>query len=158
MNGYETVQNSTTTEEIKRSRFITEVRRVKAKRNCSRNSARSAKVFGRDPRVLCGGIRQIRTCGAVFGRRRTFGDCGQPILEAIKQSGVKETLVAVVRYFGGIKLGAGGLTRAYAGAAMNGLKISGRVTCTLCDEYRVRTSFATAKKISGALERKGTLP
>ena len=29
MNGYETVQNSTTTEEIKRSRFITEVRRVK---------------------------------------------------------------------------------------------------------------------------------
>ena len=83
------------------------------------------------------------------------GTAGQPILEAIKQSGLKETLVAVVRYFGGIKLGAGGLTRAYAGAATNGLKNSGRVTCTLCDEYRVRTSFATAKKISGALEKKG---
>lgn len=66
VNGYETVQNSTTTEEIKRSRFITEVRRVKGEEELVRGTRRDPqKVFGRDPRVLCGGIRQIRTCGAV---------------------------------------------------------------------------------------------
>lgn len=41
------------------------------------------------------------------------GTAGQPILNVMKKKGVSNTMVAVVRYFGGIKLGAGGLTRAY---------------------------------------------
>ena len=45
------------------------------------------------------------------------GTAGYPILNVIKKRGVTNTLVAVVRYFGGIKLGAGGLTRAYTKAA-----------------------------------------
>ena len=45
------------------------------------------------------------------------GTAGYPILNVIKKRGVTNTLVAVVRYFGGIKLGAGGLTRAYTKAS-----------------------------------------
>lgn len=41
------------------------------------------------------------------------GTAGYPILNVIKKKGLTNTLVAVVRYFGGVKLGAGGLTRAY---------------------------------------------
>lgn len=41
------------------------------------------------------------------------GTAGYPILNVIKKKGLSNTMVAVVRYFGGIKLGAGGLTRAY---------------------------------------------
>ncbi len=44
------------------------------------------------------------------------GTAGYPILNVIKKKGLTNTLVAVVRYFGGIKLGAGGLTRAYTKA------------------------------------------
>ena len=40
------------------------------------------------------------------------GTAGMPMLEAIKNSGLYETAVVVTRYFGGIKLGAGGLVRA----------------------------------------------
>ncbi len=41
------------------------------------------------------------------------GTAGYPILNVIKKKNLTNTMVAVVRYFGGIKLGAGGLTRAY---------------------------------------------
>lgn len=49
------------------------------------------------------------------------GTAGAPILEAIKKRGLTFTVVVVTRYFGGIKLGAGGLTRAYGHAAALGL-------------------------------------
>jgi uncharacterized YigZ family protein len=45
------------------------------------------------------------------------GTAGGPILRAIDGSGLEAVAVAVVRYFGGVKLGAGGLVRAYAGMA-----------------------------------------
>lgn len=45
------------------------------------------------------------------------GTAGLPILGVLKAQNLKETAIAVVRYFGGIKLGAGGLTRAYSGGA-----------------------------------------
>lgn len=45
------------------------------------------------------------------------GTAGYPILNVIKKKNLTNILVAVVRYFGGIKLGAGGLTRAYTKSA-----------------------------------------
>lgn len=45
------------------------------------------------------------------------GTAGRPILELIKKRGLENVLIAVVRYFGGIKLGAGGLVRAYTNAS-----------------------------------------
>ncbi|PDM36799.1 YigZ family protein, partial [Bacillus cereus] len=41
------------------------------------------------------------------------GTAGVPMLEVLKKRGLKDTVVVVTRYFGGIKLGAGGLIRAY---------------------------------------------
>ena len=45
------------------------------------------------------------------------GTGGRPILAAIDREGLTDTLVMVTRYFGGIKLGTGGLARAYGQAA-----------------------------------------
>ena len=52
------------------------------------------------------------------------GTAGRPILEAIKKQNLSNVFVAVVRYFGGIKLGAGGLTRAYGNLAQKVISIS----------------------------------
>ncbi|MBR5909957.1 MAG: YigZ family protein, partial [Schwartzia sp.] len=49
------------------------------------------------------------------------GTAGMPILEVMKRRGLTDAAVAVVRYFGGIKLGAGGLVRAYSHAASLGV-------------------------------------
>ncbi len=55
------------------------------------------------------------------------GTAGRPILEIIKKSGLKDTAIVITRYFGGIKLGAGGLIRAYGKSASAGLKEVGIV-------------------------------
>ena len=58
------------------------------------------------------------------------GTAGSPILEAITARGITYAAVAVVRYFGGIKLGAGGLIRAYAHAAGLGLEAAAKICMT----------------------------
>jgi len=55
------------------------------------------------------------------------GTAGVPILEVLKQEGMYDTTIVVTRYFGGIKLGGGGLIRAYSGSASSAVKASGKV-------------------------------
>ncbi|PKI62535.1 hypothetical protein CRG98_017056 [Punica granatum] len=50
------------------------------------------------------------------------GTAGKPIYTAIDSSGIDRIMVVVIRYFGGIKLGTGGLVRAYGGLASECLK------------------------------------
>lgn len=51
------------------------------------------------------------------------GTAGLPILEVINKNNLNYTIIIVVRYFGGIKLGAGGLLRAYSKGASNVVKL-----------------------------------
>lgn len=55
------------------------------------------------------------------------GTAGKPILEVIKKSALSNTVVVITRYFGGIKLGAGGLVRAYGKSTSAGLTAAGIV-------------------------------
>ena len=50
------------------------------------------------------------------------GTSGMPILNIIDKNNLNHVLIAVVRYFGGIKLGAGGLVRAYSNSAKEAIK------------------------------------
>ncbi|NBG88970.1 YigZ family protein [Isachenkonia alkalipeptolytica] len=59
------------------------------------------------------------------------GTAGKPILEIMKKEELVDSLIIVTRYFGGIKLGAGGLIRAYAKSAKEVLGLSGVVTMQL---------------------------
>jgi uncharacterized YigZ family protein len=56
------------------------------------------------------------------------GTAGKPIAAAIESGAVSDVLVAVVRYFGGTKLGTGGLSRAYREAAEQAIAAAGRRT------------------------------
>lgn len=55
------------------------------------------------------------------------GTAGIPILEVMKKQGITDCAIVVTRYFGGILLGAGGLTRAYIKGASIALKAAGVV-------------------------------
>lgn len=55
------------------------------------------------------------------------GTAGIPILEVMKKSGITDCAIVVTRYFGGVLLGAGGLTRAYTKGASIALKAGGVV-------------------------------
>ena len=69
------------------------------------------------------------------------GTAGAPIQEAISVSNLTDIIVIVTRYFGGIKLGAGGLTRAYFGCAKEGLDKAERVEYIMADVYSVELSY-----------------
>ncbi len=69
------------------------------------------------------------------------GTAGAPILEAIKQQGLTDIVVVVTRYFGGIKLGAGGLIRAYSHAAALGLQAATILEMTPFQEITVTLSY-----------------
>lgn len=60
------------------------------------------------------------------------GTSGLPVLEAIKGAGIVDACVVVTRYFGGVKLGTGGLVRAYGGAASAAIKGAGTIKRCLC--------------------------
>ena len=69
------------------------------------------------------------------------GTAGSPILEAIKARSITNAAVAVVRYFGGIKLGAGGLIRAYAHTAGLGLDAATKVRMTPLQTMYVQIDY-----------------
>ena len=79
------------------------------------------------------------------------GTAGKPILECIKKNGVKDTAVVVTRYFGGIKLGAGGLVRAYTAGTVTALKAAGIVAHILHQEVIITLDYHWWGKIENEL-------
>ena len=69
------------------------------------------------------------------------GTAGVPILEVLKNKKLFETAVAVVRYFGGVKLGAGGLVRAYSSCAAENLDGAQIRVLTPCVEYEISVEY-----------------
>lgn len=79
------------------------------------------------------------------------GTAGIPVLEVIKKEDLRNTVVVVTRYFGGIKLGAGGLVRAYTKGAKIGLESAKIVDKILCKKIKVRSEYTLYGKIENNL-------
>ncbi|SEI38359.1 IMPACT family protein [Frateuria terrea] len=69
------------------------------------------------------------------------GTAGRPILQAIEGAGIDRVMVVVTRWYGGIKLGAGGLVRAYGGTAADCLRLAGHVPLVAMARLRVHCPF-----------------
>ena len=70
------------------------------------------------------------------------GTAGRPILQAIEGQGIDHAVVVVTRWYGGVKLGAGGLARAYGGAAAECLRVAERVPLVAMARLATRCGFA----------------
>lgn len=70
------------------------------------------------------------------------GTAGKPILNVLNHKGVGDVMIIVVRYFGGIKLGAGGLTRAYGQAAQAAMEVLAVIEQVDMAELDVECDFA----------------
>ena len=120
--GYLTVKGVSESEYIvERSKFITAVFEIESEENAKQILADIKKkhpfaTHNCYAYTLLDGTMRFSDDG------EPQGTAGLPILEVIKRNGLFNTLVVVTRYFGGIKLGAGGLVRAYSTSASTGLK------------------------------------
>lgn len=75
------------------------------------------------------------------------GTAGRPILAAIEQQGFDRVLVLVIRWYGGINLGTGGLARAYGGSAAECLRTAPRLPLVRHCEALLACEFALSGPI-----------
>jgi uncharacterized YigZ family protein len=79
------------------------------------------------------------------------GTAGVPILEVLKKKNMKDTTVVVTRYFGGIKLGAGGLIRAYSNSTSEGIEAIGVVERKLTAVMHTKLEYTWLGKVENEL-------
>jgi uncharacterized YigZ family protein len=79
------------------------------------------------------------------------GTAGVPMLEVLKKKSLKDTVVVVTRYFGGIKLGSGGLIRAYGKAVTEGLQSTGIVERTLMRIVKLSIEYTLLGRVENEL-------
>ena len=80
------------------------------------------------------------------------GTAGVPILEVLKKNDLINMVAVVTRYFGGTKLGAGGLIRAYSSSASAGIKAVGIVEGVLHQELALTIDYPLLGKLQNYLE------
>lgn len=86
------------------------------------------------------------------------GTAGMPMLEVLKSKDLRQTAVVVTRYFGGIKLGAGGLLRAYSGCVAENLEEAQKVQFEPCAELKITVNYSSVDAVLRYIqERKADL-
>ena len=133
---------------IQKSRFITYVNRaeteeqaqefinnIKAKHKSANHNC-SAYIIGEHDN-----IQKANDDG------EPSGTAGVPMLEVLKKQGLQDTVVVVTRYFGGIKLGGGGLIRAYGKATTEGIAVAKVVERTLHHLMKLSIDYTWLGKV-----------
>ncbi|MDE2655187.1 MAG: YigZ family protein [Gemmatimonadota bacterium] len=141
-------------EVIRRSRFITVLGRAESRADASRfvgevrerhpGATHYCWAFNAGPP---GATAQVGMSDA--GEPR--GTAGRPMLHALLHSGLGEVVAVCARYYGGVKLGTGGLVRAYAGGVRNAAQICPRVNRTTRVVVLVNVSYKMAPRVKHAL-------
>jgi uncharacterized YigZ family protein len=83
------------------------------------------------------------------------GTAGRPILNVLQHKSIGNVIIVVVRYFGGIKLGAGGLTRAYAGSAQAAVDEMVLTLYVPMTQVQVAADFANESQVRYVVEDMG---
>ena len=138
-------------EEIKKSRFLAQA--------APATSPEQALAFVREVSVA----DATHNCWAYrIGQDYRFNDdgepggtAGRPILQAVESQGCDRVAVVVTRWYGGIKLGAGGLARAYGGTAAECLRVAERVAIVAMARLGLSCDFAELALFKARLRELG---
>lgn len=144
---YQTLKGAVTARlEIKKSEFIAYAYPVNSREEAMFHVEQLRKQYA-DARHHCWayiiGDPDNTTSAGLDDDGEPNGTAGRPILNVLQHKSIGNVIIIVVRYFGGIKLGAGGLTRAYAGsaqAAVDEMTLSAYVAMA---QVQILAKFAT---------------
>lgn len=81
------------------------------------------------------------------------GTAGMPVLDVLRKQDLVQTIIVVVRYFGGVKLGAGGLVRAYSKAAAEAIKKAQPISWLLHRIYDLACDYSNAERVQYQLSQ-----
>ncbi len=130
----------------KRSRFISQVWPVSSEEE-AQERIRAAKKKYHDARHNCWCYIIGDSVLRYSDDGEPQGTAGQPMLNVFQREGVGNVCCVVTRYFGGILLGAGGLTRAYGKAARDALAAAGVSTLRLWSRGRLHCDYSLLERI-----------
>ena len=152
-NIYRTVkQNASHEIVIERSRFIAHVQEVTTEEAAQNFIAKIKKEHWSATHncsaYLIGARNEIQKAN---DDGEPSGTAGVPMLEVLKKLDLKNTVVVVTRYFGGIKLGAGGLVRAYSKSTKEGIVSAGIVERKKVYIIRTEMDYTFLGKIENQL-------
>jgi len=146
-----------TATEIKRSRFITTIARTDSE-SAMRSVVAEVRGCYPDARHHCLAYR-LDDGGATRAGSSDGGEpagtAGMPMLHALTSSNIFNVTAVVTRYFGGVKLGASGLTRAYGGCVTDAVARIPLVAREVRPVWSVRVPHADAGKLQEELLRMG---
>lgn len=145
MENFKTVLKSETAEVLeKKSRFISYVYHVEDEENIEKLIKEVRRKY-HDARHVCFAWRIIKD-GQVIERASDDGEpsgtAGAPMLSILKKENLCNILILVIRYFGGILLGTGGLVRAYSEATQKVIEKSEIVIMTNGVEIEVKLEYS----------------
>lgn len=156
---YETIAAPVDVElEISRSRFLARLERVEDE-DAARQVIANARAAHPKSRHHCSAF----VLGADGRVQRSnddgepSGTAGAPMLNALVSAGLSDVVAVVTRYFGGVLLGAGGLTRAYGGAVAEAVQQARRITRAVRHEATVVAAYDVAPQIEAEARRRGYL-
>lgn len=143
---------------IEKSRFITVSRRVE--------SEEQAKNFIAE--IAAKNAGATHNCYAYIADRtgnflrfsddgEPQGTAGMPMLEVLKNNGLCEIAVVVTRYFGGVKLGAGGLVRAYSGCVAENLAGAQKAEYVNCHVYGYEVDYTCVDALLRYVRERGAI-
>lgn len=160
MEDYKTVLTPDETEiEIKKSRFINLVFHIEAEETAESILADIRKKHYKATHVCWAYVLNTnpkRQKASDDGE--PSGTAGKPILDVINHRELKDVLVVVIRYFGGIKLGTGGLIRAYSGGASDVLNHCIIIKKQFSDQLDLVVSYSSYGGLSNGLLEKEVIP
>lgn len=144
--------------EIKRSRFITSLARTDSEEAAREFIAQIRREFP-DARHHCTAFLIHQDTGPDTARSSDDGEpagtAGGPMLKVLTESGLTNVTCIVTRYFGGTKLGTGGLVRAYSEAVQLVLEAAQTVRLITQPSYQLHFPIGEAGKIEAKLTQNG---
>lgn len=140
---YRTIQKNGTHEiEIKKSRFICHLKRVYNEDEAKAFIEQVKKTHWKaNHNCVAFQIGENNEIQRALDDGEPSGTAGVPMLEVLKQNDLKNVIAIVTRYFGGTKLGTGGLVRAYGSAVSEALKEVGIVERKLQTQIDVTLDY-----------------
>lgn len=159
--GYDTLAAPATAElKVQRSRFLAEVHPAADEAAARAVVADMAKRH-HDARHVCFAWRLGPDDDRTEHRSdagEPSGSAGEPILNALRQAEVSDAVAVVVRWFGGVKLGTGGLGRAYRDTAAAALEGARRRRIRLGGEVELAFPYSLQKTVGHLLDQHGGRP
>lgn len=142
---YKTIQSSVQEEiKVKGSRFVARAVPVTSKKEAEEKLGRISREF-HDATHHCFAYRVGIGDGGVYRSSdagEPAGTAGQPILQVIRGEGLTDVLVVVTRYFGGTKLGIGGLIKAYTTVTQEVLRKAAILEIPVFHHLELKTDYA----------------